>query len=66
MIRYFQSQPDLMVSPVSPLISQVTHDHTTALPLPLDMTDLLRQALAALLPAGTSLETLLDRIEGRA
>lgn len=37
----------------------------TTLPSPLDMTDLLRQALAGLLPAGTSLETLLDRIEGR-
>lgn len=38
----------------------------TTMPFYLDMTDLLRQALSGLLPAGTSLEALLDRIEGRA
>lgn len=31
-----------------------------------DMADLLRQALAGLLPTGIGLETLLDRLEGRA
>lgn len=31
-----------------------------------DMADLLRQALAGLLPAGIGLESLLDRVEGRA
>lgn len=31
-----------------------------------DIADLLRQALAGLLPAGIGLEALLDRVEGRA